>query len=171
MNKTSDAPVPTPVETTADIRRDSPGVMVFPPVLYVGTLLLGLLLNYFWPAHLFPMRWVRVAGAVLVVASGMIAHWAQKTMRRAGTNVLPSQPSLAIVTAGPFRFTRNPIYVANAFVYLGLTLILNTLWPIVLFGPMLFALNWGIIRREERYLEAKFGAAYLDYKARVRRWI
>ena len=150
---------------------DSPGVIVFPPLLYVGTLLLGLLLNYFWPVHLFQIMWVRLGGAGLVVASGALAIWAQKTMKRAGTNVLPSQPSLSIVTSGPFSFTRNPIYVANATAYLGLTLVLNTAWPIFLFVPMLVVLDWGIIRREERYLEAKFGDAYLAYKRRARRWI
>jgi len=167
----SDATTETRVEPRPDALPDSPGVMVFPPVLYLGTLLLGLLLNYFWPAHLFSLMWVRAAGAALVVASGMTARWAQKTMQRAGTNVMPSQPALAVVTAGPFRFTRNPIYVANTFAYVGLTLVLNTWWPILLLCPMLIALDWGIIRREERYLEAKFGDAYLAYKRRVRRWL
>jgi protein-S-isoprenylcysteine O-methyltransferase Ste14 len=91
-------------------------------------------------------------------------------MRRAGTNVLPSQPTLSIVTDGPFRFTRNPLYVAGSLLYLGLTLIFNSVWPLVLFVPMLVVLDRGVIRREERYLEGKFGDVYLAYKARVRRW-
>jgi protein-S-isoprenylcysteine O-methyltransferase Ste14 len=92
-------------------------------------------------------------------------------MREAGTNVLPSKPALTLVTSGPFRFTRNPLYVMNALVYLGLTLICNSAWLLGLFVPMLLVIYWGIIRREERYLEAKFGEAYLAYKARVRRWL
>ena len=150
---------------------DSPGVIVFPPVLYVGTLLLGLLLHHFWPTHLFSTLWVRIAGVVFAVASALIARWAVKTMLRAGTNILPSQPSLAIVADGPFRHTRNPIYLANVLIYLGLAVALNSLWPVLLLFPMLLVLDRGIIRREERYLEAKFGPTYLAYKARVRRWI
>jgi len=137
----------------------------------VGTLLAALALHFFWPLHLFPNLWVRLGSVVVVVSSGVLAMAANKTMKRAGTNVLPNRPALTIVSSGPFRFTRNPIYVANAVVYLGLALILNTLWPIFLFVPMLIVLDWGIIRREERYLEAKFGETYLDYKRRVRRWL
>jgi protein-S-isoprenylcysteine O-methyltransferase Ste14 len=92
-------------------------------------------------------------------------------MVRAGTNVLPTRPALAIVTDGPFRFTRNPLYLANAVAYLGLTLVFNTVWTLLLYVPMLLVIHWGIIRREERYLEAKFGETYLAYKARVRRWL
>ncbi len=150
---------------------DSPGVIVFPPVLYVGTLLIGLLLHLLLPWHLSAGRWVRICGAVLVLVSGIIAQWAARTMRRAGTNVMPNKPSLAIVTDGPFRFTRNPLYLTNAIFYLGLTLIFNAVWPLLLLVPMLVVVDWGIIRREERYLEAKFGDAYLAYKARVRRWL
>jgi protein-S-isoprenylcysteine O-methyltransferase Ste14 len=92
-------------------------------------------------------------------------------MRRAGTNILPNKPTLTIVTEGPFRFTRNPLYVTNALFYTGLTLVFNTPWPLLLLAPMLLVVHWGIIRREEEYLEAKFGDAYLAYKARVRRWL
>lgn len=151
---------------------DAPGVIVFPPLLYVGTLLLGLGIHLFWPVHLattaFP---IRIVGVVLAVASGALSRWASGTMRRAGTNVLPSKPTLSIVTAGPFRFSRNPLYIAGSSLYIGLTLILNSAWPFVLFVPMLVVLDLGVVRREERYLEAKFGDAYLAYKARVRRWL
>jgi len=88
-----------------------------------------------------------------------------------GTNVRPDQPSLAIVTDGPFRFSRNPMYLATTGLYLGLTLLVNTAWPLILLSPMLLVLHWGVIRREERYLEAKFGEPYRAYKSRVRRWV
>jgi protein-S-isoprenylcysteine O-methyltransferase Ste14 len=150
---------------------DTPGVIIFPPLLYVGTLLLGLSLHWFWPLHLTHSPWRWISGAVMAGLSVVLGGWANFTMRRAGTNVIPSQPALAIVSNGPFRFTRNPIYLANAAIYLALALIFNTLWPFLLFVPMLLVLQWGIIRREERYLEAKFGEPYLAYKARVRRWL
>lgn len=153
------------------MKPDAPGVIIFPPLLYVGTLLLGLALHWFWPLHVTKASWGRIAGALIAVISVALGGWASITMKRAGTNVIPSKPALAIVSHGPFRFTRNPIYVANAMVYLALALVFNSLWPFLLFVPMLIVIDRGIIRREERYLEAKFGDAYLDYKTRVRRWI
>jgi len=141
------------------------------PVLYAGTLLLGLGIHLLWPMHLASGLAIRVVGTVLVVMSGVLSRWASRTMRRAGTKVLPSQPTLSIVTSGPFRFSRNPLYVAGSFLYLGLTLVFNSGWPLGLFVPMFVILDWGIVRREERYLEKKFGDTYLAYKASVRRWL
>lgn len=150
---------------------DSAGVMVFPPVLFVSTLVVALGVHLLYPMHLAAGVWIRIVGAVLVVASGALSRWASGTMRRGGTNILPDKPTLSIVTDGPFRFSRNPLYVAASLLYLGLALMFNSVWPLVLFVPMLVVLDWGVIRREERYLEAKFGDAYLAYKARVRRWL
>jgi protein-S-isoprenylcysteine O-methyltransferase Ste14 len=92
-------------------------------------------------------------------------------MRRAGTNIRPDQPTLALVTDGAFRFSRNPLYLAAAGLYVGVALLVHALWPLVLLIPMLAVLQWGVVAREERYLEAKFGDAYRAYKARVRRWL
>ena len=154
-----------------EILPDSPGVIVFPPVLPLGSLALGLTLHFFLPVHLFASGWPRIAGAVLAAVCIIVGWWAIAAMKRAETNVRPNQPALAIVTDGPFRFSRNPIYVANSIVYLGLALAFDTAWPLFLFVPMMMVLYWGIILREERYLEAKFGEAYLEYKTRVRRWL
>ena len=157
--------------TTPPSTLDSPGVIVFPPVLFVGTLLLALGIHFLWPMRLIAGFWIRIVGAVVMIASGALSRWASGTMRRGGTNILPNKPTLSIVTGGPFRFSRNPLYVAASFLYLGLALIFNSVWPLVLFVPMFVVLNWGVVQREERYLERKFGDAYLAYKARVRRWI
>ena len=92
-------------------------------------------------------------------------------MVRAGTNVPPNKPTVTIVTGGPFRFTRNPLYLGGTLVYLGFAMVLGSVWLLWLFVPMVLVLRWGIIHREERYLEAKFGEVYLAYKARVRRWL
>ena len=91
-------------------------------------------------------------------------------MRRAGTNVDPGKPSTVIVDEGPYRFTRNPIYLANTLLYVGLSLVFNAVWPLLTLMPSLLLLHWGVVLREERYLEGKFGEAYLAYKRRVRRW-
>ena len=92
-------------------------------------------------------------------------------MRRAGTNVRPDQPSTAIVSDGPFRFTRNPLYLSVATMFVGIALLANSAWFLVLLIPMGLLLHFGVVLREERYLDAKFGAPYKDYRARVRRYL
>ena len=91
--------------------QDSPGVIAFPPLLYAGTLALGVLLDVLFPLlHPLPVWRARILGVLLLVASLALAGWGQRTMRRAGTNIRPDQPALALVTDGPFRFSRNPLY-------------------------------------------------------------
>jgi protein-S-isoprenylcysteine O-methyltransferase Ste14 len=80
-------------------------------------------------------------------------------------------PTTALVAAGPFRFSRNPLYVALTLVYVALALLTNALWVLVLIVPVLFVTHYGVVRREERYLEAKFGDAYRAYRSRVRRYL
>jgi protein-S-isoprenylcysteine O-methyltransferase Ste14 len=100
-----------------------------------------------------------------------LARSAEAAMKRAGTNIRPDQPTLAVVSDGPFRFTRNPLYLALTGLYVGITLLADALWPLLLLVPVLVVLQWGVVAREERYLEAKFGEPYRAYKARVRRWV
>jgi protein-S-isoprenylcysteine O-methyltransferase Ste14 len=92
-------------------------------------------------------------------------------MRRVETNASPYKPSTSIVTSGPYRFTRNPIYVGFTLMYLGLSIFANALWPVLLLPGVITMMRRGVIEREEAYLERKFGEEYLSYKERVRRWI
>ncbi|NQV80212.1 MAG: isoprenylcysteine carboxylmethyltransferase family protein, partial [Alphaproteobacteria bacterium] len=91
--------------------------------------------------------------------------------RRAGTAVQPYKPSTTVVTDGVYRFSRNPIYLGLTAFYLGLAFAVNSGWAILLLPLVLVVMHYGVIAREERYLEGKFGAAYRDYKNRVRRWL
>lgn len=91
-------------------------------------------------------------------------------MRRVGTPASPKEQSQVLVTGGPFRFSRNPIYLAMTGLYLGLMLLVNALWPLLLLVPLLALMEWGVIRREEHYLAGKFGETYTSYKSKVRRW-
>jgi protein-S-isoprenylcysteine O-methyltransferase Ste14 len=150
---------------------DSPAVIAFPPLLYGGAMAVGLILHALVPIGRFPALPARLAGAVVLVSGGMLAKRAKDSMRRAGTNIRPDQPTTTVVTDGPFRFSRNPLYVATTGLYVGVSLLVDAVWPLVLLVPLLIVVQWGVIRREERYLEAKFGAVYLAYKARVRRWL
>lgn len=150
---------------------DSPGVVVFPPVLFVATLVAGLILHCLRPVAVLPALVARLVGIVVLVASGLLVRSAGAAMRRAGTDPRPDHPSLAIVTDGPFRFTRNPMYVGTTGLYVAVGLLVNALWPLVLVLPMLAVLHWGVVRREERYLEGKFGEPYRLYRLRVHRWV
>lgn len=150
---------------------DSPQVAVFPPLLFAGTVIAGLLLHLWRPIHPLPAWPSRIVGALLAAGAATFALWGERIMKRAGTNVRPDQPTTAIVTDGPFRFTRNPLYIGLIGLYLGVTLLLNSVWPLFLLVPFLIVLQWGVVAREERYLEKKFGEPYLAYKKRVRRWL
>ncbi len=150
---------------------DKPDILILPPVLVGGGLLLGVLLHWLWPITLLPVVPARVFGATIFVLAGILAHFAQNAMKRAGTNIWPTQPTLALVTGGPFRFTRNPLYLAAAGVYLGVTLWVDGLLPLLLLAPVLCLLHWGIVLPEERYLATKFGEPYSKYTSRVRRWL
>jgi protein-S-isoprenylcysteine O-methyltransferase Ste14 len=149
---------------------DAAHVIVFPPLLFAAALALGLLVHLIIPVHPLPPVLARIAGAALFVASAALATWGENILRRAGTNVHPNEPTLAIVTDGPFAYSRNPLYLATTGLYVGVTLLVNALWPLVLLVPVLLVLRWGVIAREEQYLAQKFGANYEEYRSRVRRW-
>ncbi len=150
---------------------DKAGVIAPPPLIFLGTLLIAILLHWLYPINPLPMGIGFVVGVVLIVLSLVMAGSALSLMRRAGTSLNPEEPTTAIVTSGPFRYTRNPIYVSMTLIYLGITLLANALWPLVLLPFVLVAVDRGVIAREERYLERKFGEEYIRYKARVRRWL
>ena len=92
-------------------------------------------------------------------------------MQATSTNVNPSLPTTAIVTSGPFRFSRNPLYVGLTLLYFGLTLAFNTWWSVVLLVPILIIMHRGVVLREECYLEQKFGETYRQYRSKVRRYL
>ena len=152
--------------------RDSAGVVVPPPLIFAGGFLGGLLFDRALPVSgplPAPMRWALapplLAGGVLIMLAAV------RTMLRAHTTINPAAPVAALVTAGPFRFTRNPIYLGDTLVYTGLSLAFGRRGPLLLLPGVLAIIERGVIRREERYLERRFGAPYRDYHARVRRWL
>jgi protein-S-isoprenylcysteine O-methyltransferase Ste14 len=146
--------------------------MVLPPILVGGALIVGLFIHYvLWTVTLLPTVVARVLGVIVFVSAGLLAHFSHLAMTRAGTNILPTQPTLALATDGPYRFSRNPLYIAAIGVYLGITLWVNSVALLLLIVPMIWLLQWGIVLREEQYLEAKFGDAYRSYQSAVRRWL
>lgn len=150
---------------------DNPGVIAFPPALYAGTFVVGLLLHFVFPIYLLPRSMAYVSGILVIVVAGLIVISAFRAMRRASTAVDPSQPTTAIVSDGAFGFSRNPIYLAMTLLYFGIALLFNAFWVLLLLLPLIAVVQTGVIKREEHYLERKFGDEYLSYKARVRRWV
>ncbi len=151
---------------------ETTGVTVPPPLLYLGPLVLGLVLHRLRPVPLLPRVWLaRILGGILTGGSITLLAWALATMREARTPPEPWKPTERIVTRGPFRYTRNPIYLAFTGISLGVAALANALWPALLLPAALLAIQRGVIEREERYLERLFGDEYRRYKARVRRWL
>ena len=150
---------------------DNPGVITPPPFIYAGALAAGLLANRRFRLPLLPRRLARTIGPLLILGGFAVGLLGVREMRRAGTNVEPYRPTTAIVTGGPYRFTRNPMYVGLTLMYVGISALANARLPILLLPAVQQLMRRGVIEREERYLERKFGDEYLQYKERVRRWI
>lgn len=153
--------------------RDDPGVIAPPPLIFFGFLFLGWGLGRLVGDYELGLSvdWRRGVAIALVVGGLLLDGMAAGTFRRFGTAPEPWKPSTALVEAGPYKFSRNPIYVGFAITYLGLAVAMDSLWALALLIPCLVVVDRGVIVREERYLEAKFGQPYRDYKARVRRWL
>jgi protein-S-isoprenylcysteine O-methyltransferase Ste14 len=150
---------------------DNAGVVVLPPLLYGVAFVAVLALRWFWPLPILGHAMALWCGIALAMIAVVIAVWGSRTMRMAGTNVNPSLPTTVVVTSGPFRFSRNPLYVALTLFYLGLTLALDAWWGIVVLVPLIIIMHYGVVLREERYLEQKFGEAYRQYRSSVRRYL
>jgi protein-S-isoprenylcysteine O-methyltransferase Ste14 len=150
---------------------DNPGVVAPPPLIFAGGLIAGLLTNRLRPTPFLPRSLSRVLGWPLAVAGFLLGLWGFREMRRAGTNVDPYHPTTAIVESGPYGITRNPLYVGMTLIYAGFSARANSLPAALLLPAVLHLVDRGVIKREERYLEGKFGDEYLRYKGRVRRWI
>ncbi len=151
---------------------DHANVRFFPPLAYAVAMAAGLALHFALSDRFLPQGWVQLAaGLPLIVASGLLAVWGSTTMRRAGTTVDAYSSTTAVVERGPFRFSRNPLYLSLTGLYLGIAVSVNALWVVVLLPAALVLITVGVIAREESYLERKFGAEYASYKSTVRRWL
>jgi protein-S-isoprenylcysteine O-methyltransferase Ste14 len=144
-----------------------------PPVLYVAGIVAGMGLHR-WRAYPIADGWLFGRVTLTVLGFGVFAALflgAFSRFVRARTAIIPNRPASALVTDGPYRFTRNPMYVSLVALYVGVTMVLNSWWPLLLLPVVVLAVDRMVIAREEHYLAGAFPSEYEAYRARVRRWL
>lgn len=158
----------------ARMSSETPGVIAPPPLIALAAVVAGLVLDWLWPVNLLhaalglPGRWA-IGG--LLMASGLaLAIFAERTFHRIGTNAAPWKPALNLAASGPYAHTRNPMYLGLALFVAGLGIALASVWVLAMLVPAALVLHFGVVRREERYLERKFGDDYRAFKAAVPRY-
>jgi protein-S-isoprenylcysteine O-methyltransferase Ste14 len=151
---------------------DTAQVVVRPPIAWALAVLVGLALNWLIPLPFMPPAvsagWL--GGTLFAIALALFA-WAIATVARAGSHVPTNMPTTTIVDRGPYRFTRNPIYLAMFLGLVGLAMAFDSLWLLAVLVPFALVIRYGVVAREEAYLERKFDDAYRRYRSRVRRWL
>ena len=145
--------------------------IVRPPVVVLGSLLSAAVLTVAWPLPFFPrVLRLSVGGLLIAMAAGLFSCSISQ-FRTAGTPVPGNKPTTALVCIGPYRYSRNPIYLAFFALHLGLAICVNSLWLVAALIVTVAIIAVVVVPREERYLTGRFGAEYLEYKASVRRWL
>ncbi|HEX9163121.1 MAG TPA: isoprenylcysteine carboxylmethyltransferase family protein [Thermoanaerobaculia bacterium] len=149
-------------------RVDHPAVHLPPPLIFAAFFFAGLLMQRWLPVHI---PYGRPTGVVLVIVAIAIATWGLLTMHRVRTGIIPHHPATELVARGPFAFSRNPLYVSLTCAYIGAALWFSAIPALILLPITIAVLQLFVIRREEAYLERRFGDAYRAYRANVRRWL
>jgi protein-S-isoprenylcysteine O-methyltransferase Ste14 len=153
--------------------RSHAGVAFPPPLLYAVPLAVGWLLHRWYPLPITTGRSaIRMILAVICILAYILLFFsAFASFRHARTTLIPNRPAAKLVTSGPYRLTRNPMYLSLVALYLAVTLLVNSWWPLILLPLVVLLVNRTVISREEGYLSQTFPADYAAYRARVRRWL
>lgn len=153
--------------------RDNPGVIAPPPLVFAGILAMGVFADWYvtGASTAFSVLSRQASAAVVGCVGLAFLVGALGLFRKGGTRAEPWKPTTRIVTTGVYRVTRNPMYVGMALLYASIAIALGSRVALVLLPIAILVIHYGVILREERYLQKKFGAEYLDYKSRVRRWL
>jgi protein-S-isoprenylcysteine O-methyltransferase Ste14 len=162
----------SPSNSRISDRPDIPHVFAPPPVIFAGALIAGLALQAVSPLPLLVSKLVaRVVGGCMILVGLALSGAVMHHFSRVGTPVIPWQETRRLVVSGPYRFSRNPDYLGQALLAAGLALILAAPWALLALVPALLLVRYGVIAREERYLERRFGDEYRQFRRRVRRWL
>ncbi len=157
--------------SNGDKKVDHAGVVAPPPLIFLFSILLGLGFNTLWPVEIFPQAVEFPVGMFIVVVAVVIFAFSVRKFIKADTPLPPYKPTVLIVRTGPYRYSRNPIYLSMTLLQIGIGIWADNVWILVMLIPALCTMHYGVIAREEKYLEKKFGDEYMNYKRSVRRWI
>lgn len=149
---------------------NGPGILIPPPIIFLIALLFGVGLNYFLPISFFPDLWSYIISTPLIIISFLIILPILKRFKKAGTPFKVQEAATDLVTDGAYKYSRNPGYVSLTLLYIGLGIVFDNVWMLLLLIPVLLLVDIRVIRKEERNLEEIFGEQYLQYKLSVRRW-
>ena len=156
---------------TSSVSPDHAGVVVPPPLIYVAFFLVGLGLQRYVSLPRLPIGTGRALSGVLVLLWLLLMTWSFRRFWASGTSIVPVRPTTALVIEGPYRFTRNPMYLGLMLLYVGVACWFGLVWPLLLVPLLVPVIRVSVIGREERYLTRKFGDEYRQYQAHVRRWL
>ena len=159
------------MDRPSDVSTDHSGVVVPPPLIYVAFFLVGLGAQRYVPVARLPVGIGRILGAVLVLSWLVLTTWSFRRFWAYGTSVVPIRPTTALVTEGPYRLTRNPMYLGLLLLYIGVACWFGLVWSLLLAPVVGWVMGVSVIGREERYLTRKFGDEYRRYQSHVRRWL
>ena len=173
MNQQSPQTNPDPADssTSASPEPDNSGVRFPPPLIYFLAILIGAAIDRFVPIRVLPAGLTGWLGGALVLLALILAGLSFREFGKVKATIRPDHPVSALVTTGPFRYSRNPLYLVLSTLQVGIGIWMNSVWVVAFLVPVLVWVRWRVIALEERYLVRKFGQDYLDYQAKVRRWL
>jgi protein-S-isoprenylcysteine O-methyltransferase Ste14 len=145
--------------------------IVRPPLVYLCSILTGVALDFVSPLPFLPRALSTPLGIATLLVAVVLFSFSLRQLRAAGTPVRGNKPTTVVVRTGPYRYSRNPIYLSFSLLQLAIAIWVNSLWVLATLGPAVVLMSCVVIPREEQYLERKFGVEYLEYKACVRRWV
>ena len=159
------------MDRASDVSTDHSGVVLPPPLIYVAFFLVGMGFHRYVPLARLPIGMGHVLAAILVFSCVVLTTWSFRRFWASGTSIVPIRPTTALVIEGPYRFTRNPMYLGLLLLYVGAACWFGLVWPLLLAPVLVLVMDVLVISREERYLTRKFGDEYRQYQAHVRRWL
>jgi protein-S-isoprenylcysteine O-methyltransferase Ste14 len=155
----------------SDINSDAPNVRIVPPLVYLAGLVIGFLANVWIPIRFIPDLAAWPLGGALIACGAVLAGSALMRFKAVGTTVRPDRPASTLVITGPYKITRNPMYLGLAFVYVGIAIAGQSVWGLILLPVVLTIIRRRAIEPEEAFLKHRFGADYITYTTKVRRWM
>jgi protein-S-isoprenylcysteine O-methyltransferase Ste14 len=155
----------------SEVNSDAPNVKIIPPLVYLAGIIVGLLVSMWMPTKVVPNPAAWIIGGFFILCGAVLAGSAVLRFKGVGTTVRPDRAPSSLVIAGPYKITRNPMYLGLALVYLGIAIADQSTWALVLFPIIVIIIQHLAIEPEEAFLERRFGTDYSNYKASVRRWL